>query len=77
MFGERRRGIEVCHGLQLMLLLLLHAAGCCVLLLLLLRLQVVSGPTRAPNAIEVLKANGIHHLDPDLADTVMSLRLYQ
>jgi hypothetical protein len=40
-------------------------------------LQAVSASTRAPNAADVLKMAGIHFLDADLADTVLSLRVYQ
>jgi hypothetical protein len=45
--------------------------------LLLLLLQAVSSSSRAQNAVEVLKSAGVHNLDPDLAETVMSLRVYQ
>jgi hypothetical protein len=40
-------------------------------------LQAVSPQTRAQNAAEVLKSVGVYHLDPDLADTVLSLRMYK
>jgi hypothetical protein len=40
-------------------------------------LQAVSAATRAPNAADVLKMANIHFLDADLADTVLSLRVYQ
>jgi hypothetical protein len=39
--------------------------------------QAVSASTRTPNAADVLKSAGVHHLDADLADTVLSLRMYQ
>lgn len=52
------------------LLCLCHC--CCVL-----RVQAVAASTRAPNAAEVLKSVGVYHLDPELADTVMSLRMYR
>eukprot|EP00775_Hariotina_reticulata_P007466 gene7466-7676_t len=39
--------------------------------------QAVSSLTRAQNAAEVLKSVGVYHLDPDLADTVLSLRMYK
>ncbi|WIA21350.1 hypothetical protein OEZ85_000574 [Tetradesmus obliquus] len=39
--------------------------------------QAVAAASRAPNAAEVLKSVGVYHLDPELADTVMSLRMYK
>jgi hypothetical protein len=39
--------------------------------------QAVAAANRAPNAGEVLKSVGVFHLDADLVETVMSLRLYQ
>jgi len=37
--------------------------------------QVVSPNSRAPNAVDVLKMVHVTHLDPDQADTVLSLRM--
>jgi hypothetical protein len=39
--------------------------------------QAVASSSRAPNAADVLKSVGVYHLDADLADTVLSLRLYK
>lgn len=39
--------------------------------------QAVASASRAPNAVDVLKSVGVHHLEPELAETVMSLRAYE
>ena len=43
--------------------------------LLVVLVQVVSPNSRAPNAVDVLKMVHVTHLDPDQADTVLSLRM--
>lgn len=37
--------------------------------------QAVAPDSRAPNAVDVLKTVGVYTLDPEQADTVLSLRL--